>query len=283
MKFRAISCFATIVLVIHFSCVFGASPEAVKPNVQTVSPRALIFAFPGYASRETITKRFTPFVDYLAKTLKRKVILKVLSNYFEVLEQLEKDSVDLAQLTPVLYSSVMDSDDIEFLGVQVVKGDFFYQSQIVVPAGSPINDISQLRGKTIGFTNIFSGSGFIVPMLELKEKGLITASGEKLFESKMLDNHDKLIYNLLKNRVDAAATYGDMVEESKEPLRVIHKIAMPIPQDAFVANLSTLDDELLKSIREAFRNFWDKTGKSYIERFHANDRIYQDFRKIVKP
>lgn len=280
--------FLIFIFVMHISTVSAAASTLTDKGSSDgrkteVSQRPLIFAFPGYASRETITRRFTPFVEYLSRALKRKIVMKVLSNYFEVLEQLEKDSVDLAQLTPVLYTSVMDSDELEFLGIQVVKGDYFYQSHIVVPSDSKISELSQLRGKTIGFTNIFSSSGFIIPMLALKEKGLISSEGQQFFITRMLDDHDKLLYNLLKKRIDAAATYDDMVDDNSQSLKVICRIPQPIPEDAFVANLSTIDEKQLQSIREVFKNYWDKTGKSHIERFHGNDRIYHDFRKIVKP
>lgn len=283
MKFRVVVCLFILFTAAQISIGSCAAPATAKLDKPTILPRALIFAFPGYASRETITRRFAPFADYLAGELKRKIVIKVLSNYFEVLEQLEKDSVDLAQLTPVLYTSVMESPELEFLGIQVVNGEYFYQSQIIVPRDSPITNLMELKGKTIGFTNIFSGSGFIIPMLDLKEKGLITPSGEKLFEAKMLDDHDKLVYNLLKKRIDAGATYDAMVEDNRNSVRVVHKVSIPIPQDVFVANRSTLDEGLLEAIREAFRKFWDRTGKSHVERFHGNDKIYQDFRKIIKP
>ena len=88
-----------------------------------------------------------------------------------------------------------------------------YESELVVLAGSEVRDVAALAGKTIGFVDRFSVTGFLLPASLLRDAGIA-------FQSEFLGTHDAVLAAVREGRVPAGATYQGHAEGHAD-LRVI--------------------------------------------------------------
>lgn len=263
-----------------FSVPYSLSAEPAEP---VMSNRPLTIAFPKYSSTEYIMKNYRGFIEYLSRALKRKINVKISDNYIDTVDRLEKGSADLAFLSPVLYCAVKDSNNIEFIGVQVVKGKYYYNSVIVArKEDARLSGVQDLTGKTIGFTNQYSASGYLIPLILLNQKGLIGKNSEKKFASRMTGDHEKSLYSLRKHRIDAFATYDTYFDDHSDELKILAQSDIKIPQDTLVANRITLDNSTIISLRNAVIRYHKESNKSFIEDFHFNDDIYKSLLNVIE-
>lgn len=117
---------------------------------------------------------------------------------------------------------------VEVVAVPVVHGQTTYRSYVIVPAGSPAQDVAALRGRRFAFTDELSLSGFGYPSHLLRKMGSTPAA---YFASvTFTHSHDRSVDAVAKGLVDGAAVdslvYDELVRSSPEiraGTRVIHR------------------------------------------------------------
>ena len=80
-----------------------------------------------------------------------------------------------------------------------------FKGVIVVRADGPVEKLDQLEGKTIGFVDRYSTSGFVYPAKVLREANV---TPKPVF----VGSHEGVLEQLRLGKVDAAATYAKAVE-----------------------------------------------------------------------
>jgi phosphonate transport system substrate-binding protein len=92
---------------------------------------------------------------------------------------------------------------MELLAAPQAYGGTVYYSYIIVPAGSPANDLTSLRGKTFAFTDPMSNSGALVPTFMAAQLG---TTPERFFGKVVFSgSHDTSIASVAAGLVDGAA------------------------------------------------------------------------------
>src|SRR5258706_406215 len=111
---------------------------------------------PGKATRE-----MQPLVDYLSRKTSGPVQMTVPTNYAAVVEALINDQVDIAHLGGFTYVQSSKRAGVKPLAQR--ERDRNFHSQFVTQPGSPIQSLSDLKGRSFAFGDVNSTSGHLMP------------------------------------------------------------------------------------------------------------------------
>lgn len=148
-------------------------------------------------------KSYSLFLDYLAQQIGRPVELVQRQTYAEVNNLVRDGGVDLALVCTGAYVRGHRDFGMELLVAPQVAGETVYYSYIIVPARSPAQGLTDLRGKTFAFTDPLSNSGWLMPVYLLWQIG---ETAEHFFEQTIYTySHDNSIRAVAEGLVDGAA------------------------------------------------------------------------------
>src|SRR5215468_4263332 len=134
----------------------------------------LTFAVVPAENASGVSDRYQPFVEYLSKQLGVPVKLRVANDYAAVIEGQRAGNIQIAYYGPASYSKayLTDVKTEPFVTTRNNDGAIGYYSVIYAKADSPYKDIYDLKGKTIGFVDPNSTSGYNAPRFFLNKAGI---------------------------------------------------------------------------------------------------------------
>jgi phosphonate transport system substrate-binding protein len=97
------------------------------------------------------------------------------SDYNGVIQALATGQVDVAQSGASAYASAHElaGDKVAaILTTREAEGSMGYYAALLVKASSPYRSIADLRGKTLGYVDINSTSGYLLPRSEMRREGI---------------------------------------------------------------------------------------------------------------
>ncbi|UCG77208.1 MAG: phosphate/phosphite/phosphonate ABC transporter substrate-binding protein [Nitrospirota bacterium] len=143
------------------------------------------------------------FLDYIGEKTGMNVIFVDRENYGEINDLLERNQIDVAFVCGGPYVDGHSKFGMQLLAAPMAYGDTVYYSYILAPAGSDINDLNDLRGKSFAFTDPLSNTGKLVPTFMLAKLGETPDSFFKKYFYTYA--HDKSIKAVALGVVDGAA------------------------------------------------------------------------------
>ncbi len=208
-----------------------------------------------------LEERADPLADALSEELGVPVEADVLTNYIGLVEAMGNEQVDVGALTPFAYVLAKDRyPETQALLTEVHDGSPFYRSEFVVRSGSDIESLEDLEGRDVAFVDPASTSGYLFPLAQLVEEGLIEEGAEpdEFFGNAIFaGSHDNALTALLNEEVEAAAIFDDApeliedefpdVEDRIETLGETEEI----PQSAFSVRPG-ISEEAAEEIQEAY-------------------------------
>jgi len=239
-----------------------ASAGAVHAADWKSQYKELTFAVVPAENASGVSDRYAPFMAYLTKELGVPVKLRLANDYAAVIEGQRAGNVQIAFYGPASYSTAyMTGVKTEpFVTTRNNDGSIGYYSVIYVKADSPYKDIHDLKGKTIGFVDPNSTSGYNAPRFYMHKIGI---DADTFFgKSIITGSHENGVIALSKGTVDCAADWWNADNDSnltrmvakgmakKEDYRIIFKSAL-LPGSPY-AYLSTLPGDMKKNIMDAF-------------------------------
>src|SRR5262244_4159794 len=195
----------------------------------------LTFAVVPAENASGVSDRYAGFTEYLSKELGVPVKLRVANDYAAVIEGQRAGNIHISYYGPASYSTAyMTGVKTEpFVTTRNNDGAIGYYSVIYVKADSPYKDIHDLKGKTIGFVDPNSTSGYNAPRFFLNKAGI---DADSFFgKSIVTGSHENAVIALEKGTVDCAANWWNADDDSnltrmvkkdmakKEDFRVIFK------------------------------------------------------------
>lgn len=222
----------------------------------------LTFAVVPAENASGVSDRYAAYMQYLSKQLGVPVKLRVANDYAAVIEGQRAGNIQIAYYGPASYSKayLTGVKTEPFVTTRNNDGAIGYYSVIYVKANSPYKDIQDLKGKTIGFVDPNSTSGYNAPRFYLHKIGIDV---DTFFSKSIITgSHENGIIALDKGTVDCAADWWNADDDSnltrmvakgmakKGDFRIIFKSAL-IPGSPY-AYLSDLPDDLKKAILTAF-------------------------------
>ncbi|WP_300573822.1 phosphate/phosphite/phosphonate ABC transporter substrate-binding protein [Phenylobacterium sp.] len=137
--------------------------------------REVRMAVRGSEDDPMVTRRLTAYKTYIGKATGLPVKLYESSDYNGTIQALSSGQVDIATMAGGGYANVdAQIGDLAqpILTVRQAEGDIGYYSGLLVMASSPYRSIQDLKGKTLGYVDFNSTSGYLYPRAVMREQGI---------------------------------------------------------------------------------------------------------------
>jgi phosphonate transport system substrate-binding protein len=202
---------------------------------------------PGKATRE-----MQPLVDYLSRKTSAPVQITIPTNYAAVVEALVNDQVDIAHLGGFTYVQASKRASVKPLAQR--ERDRNFHSFFITQPGSPIQSLSDLKGRSFAFGDVNSTSGHLMPEYFMRENKV---DPEVIAKAIYTGGHDATLLAVANGKVDAGAldeaVFQRMTSAGKvDPAKVrVFWTTPPFFDYVWVARKG-LDPKLASAVRESF-------------------------------
>ncbi|TYT76032.1 phosphate/phosphite/phosphonate ABC transporter substrate-binding protein [Desulfobotulus mexicanus] len=152
-------------------------------------------------SPEEVMDRISPLALYLSLRTGEKIIPVVYRDYAEYESKILSGELAIGYQNPSVYIKISDMHEPLFLAEDGIGGSRF-RGLVILRSDSPVQSLSDLRGKTIGIVGKTSTGGFLSPRLTLQKAGLEAGRDYRVVEA--TDNtQENVIFSVHLNEVDA--------------------------------------------------------------------------------
>ncbi len=217
-------CLCTIVLAFCTGCssflnngkYINFKKVEAPPDISAVDAdsHALRVAISSVLLPQETVMHYRSIATLLGQHVNRPVILIQRKSYAEIALLLLNGGADVAFFSSGEYANYSGFNEIEMLASQQRLGVPYYQGYIVVAKDSDINDISDLKGKTVAFTDPLSYSGytFLEQLLRQNNETPETFFGRYIYTY----SHDKSFRAVANKVVDAAPVTSIVYDRAKQ-------------------------------------------------------------------
>lgn len=252
-SFRALKLALATLLTLALVFALGGCDKDAEPARQAPL-RVMLIPADGGTATGTLAD-FAPLFKAVGEQTGLEFDLRVGQSYSAVVEAMKAGLVDVAWLGPVAYVQARDAGAAELLAVSVLDEQSVYYAAIFVPRDSPVTSIEQLRGKSVAFGDVNSGSSFTYQVAMMLEKGLDPA--RDLGAIRLTGSHAASLSALAEGQVDAAClsfeSYVRALDSGiieADAFRVLAR-SNPIPNPPMALHTG-LPAPLKQALKEAF-------------------------------
>lgn len=206
---------------------------------------------------------FEPVFQAISKEYGLNFDLKVGQSYNAVVEGMVNQKVDIAWFGPVTFYQAKQRGAAELLAVGVSDGESVYYSGIFTRRDSGLQDLPELKGKSVAFGDVNSTSSFNYPVAMILAAGIDPV--QDLGALYLTGSHSNSLAALGAGKVDAAcASYSSFekaVANGQLDPEMIVPLAKsdPIPYPP-IAMHTKLDPQLKQTLRKAFNQVHQAEG-----------------------
>lgn len=240
-------------------------------------------------SRSAVESKLRPILGALETDMTKRmgepvtITIQVSGTYEKGLEDLVKGRVDFARLGPASYVLGKDANPgLSILAMENSKGSKTFNGIIAVAKDSPIQDVSELQGKSFAFGDEQSTIGRYLSQLYLMEHGVLAGD---LSKYEYLGKHDKVGVAVGRGQFDAGAlkesTFKKLVKKGV-PIRVL--ASFPNVTKPWVAR-SGFPSQLEEALRQAFLDMKDPAALKALKKdgfFESSDDDYAIIRQSMQ-
>ncbi|GAA1195220.1 phosphate/phosphite/phosphonate ABC transporter substrate-binding protein [Prauserella alba] len=171
------------------------------------------FGIEPYEDPAKLTPAYRVLADALQRKLDCNVELKVVDDYSGEVLAMRNEQLELAQFGPLGYVFASRKADAEpLVSFADAEGRLTtYTGGIWVPKDSDIQDIEDLRGRTLALGAVGSTSGDALPRYALREAGL----AERNVRIDYAGGHPEALLALTNGKVDAAEINSQQLAAAK--------------------------------------------------------------------
>lgn len=213
------------------------------------------------------------------------------SNSSSVVDDLCAGRIDFAAVGTVSYLQAHHLCNAHILvrGLNAQNEDV-YRAAIIVPANSPLKDITDLRGHTFAFGSPNSTQGHLIPRLMLQQAGLTL---DDLLSYTFTNSHAATANVVTSGRYDAGALQDTLAEDlAARGLVRILAFSDPYPASGIVAG-PNVPPKTVEMVQQALLAL-DPTGADAGALYHwertemphgfvlAHDEDYEELRRIAR-
>ncbi|MDP5219010.1 phosphonate ABC transporter substrate-binding protein [Ruegeria sp. 2205SS24-7] len=151
--------------------------------------------------------------DKISESLEVPVKMFAPADYNGVIQGILGGSIDLALLGPSSYAAlhIADPEAASPILVKVnLDGSIGYHSIGFARVDSGLTSLEDVKGKTFGFGDPNSTSGYLIPSIEIPEiTGATMESGDYFGEVRFTGGHEQTILAVKNGDIDAGVTWAD--------------------------------------------------------------------------
>lgn len=255
MKIHTRSIFLLTAITLLAGC--GAAPSN-----SSISPQKIVVALEPDKDPDAMLEDRRAIEAYLSGQLNQPVEAIVPLSSAVIYEGLRNGTIDIAYLSSTAAAKLIESGTIDILLAELIDGQPFYQSYWIGLKEAPYTSVADLRGKPIAFSSRTSTSGFLIPVWDLYEQGLITLEGGPVSffgEGNVFygTGYVSAAERVLNGEAEAAAVSYYVLDkdkhlsaEQRDRLKVIDTQG-PVPTHVIVVR-SALEPKMQAALRDAF-------------------------------
>lgn len=191
-----------VIAILLSSCT--EAPLGTKSN-----PIKLYFVPSMEAGR--IVKSADDMAAYLHKKTGYYFHVAVPTSYAAVIEAMGTNEADVAFLATFAYILAHNKYGAEVALTTVRNGLEQYRGQFIARTDSKINDIKDIQGKTIAYTDAASTSGYIYPSAILKKKNITPKN------TYMAGGHPQVVLAVYEGNADVGCTFWSPADSLNNP------------------------------------------------------------------
>lgn len=200
--------------------------------------------------------------DFLARKLGKPVEVIVPLSSSVIIEGFANGTVDLGYLSATDLVVAQKKNAGQILLAGEIDGHNWYQSYWLALKEKPYSKVEDLRGKPVAFASKTSTSGYLIPIYDLKRKGLLTKPDpEAFFGAGNLfygTGYVSAVERVLNGQAEAAAVSYYVLDKDKhltiEQRAKLKKVAEqgPVPTHVIAvrSSISEADRETLRKALE---------------------------------
>jgi len=281
--------------------------EKLKAIVLTVLTVCLLYI--GNANAKTLNMVFVPasekaeasdfksLMNIVTKLSGVKFNFIKVTDYNAAVESMRAGRADIAWFGAATYVIAVEIADAEAFAAGIPKGqkDAGYYTYFVVQKDSPIETLSDAKGKVLALNNIGSTSGDYIPQVELLKAGLDIHNKAHFERVIYAGSHDAALMAVVYGQADicgmSSHNFKSRTSDGTVPpekVRIVH-ISAKVPP-APLAYSKKLPIELRKKIKDAVLEAhehgkiggWGGEMERYIAVTDKDFDIMRDVRKIVE-
>jgi phosphonate transport system substrate-binding protein len=216
-------------MIPFFPLLLALTLQSPAPKKLDSPPLYLTFGVYTSEKATVMYRSFTPVIEALTETMESKlqrpvdVKLYIFKNYDEGIEALASGKVDFVRFGPASYILAKEKQaGVQLIAMETEGGDKRFQGAVFVRKDSPVQKLSDLKGKKFAFGDQNSTIGRYLVQAELVKAGI--TSGD-LGGYKYLGRHDTVVKAVEVGDFDAGSAMLSSVESSnaKGQFRIIAK------------------------------------------------------------
>lgn len=201
--------------------------------------------------------------DFLSKKIGKPVEVVIPLSSSVIIEGFANGTIDLGYLSATDMVNAQKKNTAKILLAGEIDGRNFYQSYWLALKEKPYNKVEDLKGKPVAFASKTSTSGYLIPVYDLKQKGLLTKPDPEEFFGKgnvfYGTGYVSAVERVLNGQAEAAAVSYYVLDKDKhltaEQRAKLKKVAEqgPVPTHVIAvrSNISPSDQETLRKALEA--------------------------------
>jgi len=183
----------------------GQRPAATASAGWRAEMKQVRFAVRGAESDPTMATLWSVYRDYLSKAIGLPVKLYESSDYNGAIQALSSGQVDMALIAGGGYANVdaqVGDKVAPILTIRQAEGSMGYYSALLVKKDSPIHSLADMKGRSLGYVDFNSTSGYLYPRAKMREQGIEpdTFFGKTSFAG----GHVQAVMGLENGQFDAA-------------------------------------------------------------------------------
>jgi phosphonate transport system substrate-binding protein len=181
----------------------AASTASAAKTASNVCPNGSVnFGVEPYDAGAKFEAAYQSLTSVLSKSLNCPVNLIITDNYTNEVEAMKAGKIDVGEFGPLGYifaHTVANAQPIAVFGDSTGK-PVTYTAALWVPASSTIKTVSDLKGKTVAFSDPGSTSGNLLPRYAIMKAGL---NPDKDVKIEFAGGHPQSLLALVNGKVDA--------------------------------------------------------------------------------
>ncbi len=237
--------------------LLDVSEEIQKVAVKFKDKDEIIFAVNPFAAPEKIKENYVPMLNQVAKNAGLKARIIIVKDYDAIGNSLRNKLADFGWFSPATYVAAKDQFNITPLVTPKVNNGNTYTGYIIANKGSGIKSLNDLQGRSFGFVDKKSASGYVYPKAALLENG---KNPDSFFGStRFMGSHGKVIEGVLNGEIEAGATYNEAFDAAGAAAAANLDIIFmtdPIPKDA-IAAAPGVSPDIISRLTTAFERMTD--------------------------
>ena len=264
--------------------VFALALTATIPSVARadLSLQKVVVALKPDKNPDQMLQERKTLSDFLSKKLGKPVEVIVPLSSSVIIEGFANGTVDLGYLSATDMVAAQKKNAGQILLAGEIDGRNSYQSYWLALKEKPYTKVEDLKGKPVAFASKTSTSGYLIPMYDLKQKGLLAKpNAEEFFGPGNLffgTGYVSAVERVLNGQAEAAAVSYYVLDKDKhltvEQRAKLKKVAEqgPVPTHV-IAVRSSIPQADRETLRKALETMNEKENEELRDKLFTSKLV----------